>query len=96
LKSSQIENFTDRAMLLRFVSFFDKHPPLSDGQPMFTMMVFESDVHYFTAAETWHIASPKELDMNLLREQAEAAAKPAAVAVTDDTLELKPGEDITK
>jgi len=95
LKSNQIENFTDKEYLLKFVSFFDKHPPLSDGQPMFTMTVFESDVHYFTAAEQWHIASPKEMDMNLLRELAEAAKKPA-VAVTDATLELKPGEEITK
>jgi len=96
LKSNQIENFLDRAQLLKFVSFFDKHPSLSDGQPMFTMAVFESDMHYFTAAEQWHVTGPKEMDMNLLREQAEAATKPAAVAVTDETLELKPGEDITK
>ncbi len=93
LKSDQIENFIDRAQLIRFVGFFDNHPKY-DGQPMFTMKVFESDMHYFTAAEQWHVSGPKEMDMNLLREEARAASKPPIVP--DDTLELKPGEDITK
>jgi hypothetical protein len=93
LKSHQIENFLNRDQLIRFVAFFDKHPPLN-GQPLFDMQVYESDVHYFTAAENWHVMSPKELDMNLLREEATAANKPPIVP--DDTLELKPGEDITK
>ncbi len=92
LKSHQIENFLDRDQLLRYVAFFDKHPPY-DGKPLFEMQAYESDVYYFTAAESWHVMSPKELDMNLLREQA-AAKKPPIVP--DETLELKPGEDITK
>ncbi len=93
LKSHQIENFFNRDQLLRFVNFFEKHPPHA-GKPLFEMEVYESDVYYFTAAESWHVMSPKELDMNLLRAQAREFEKPAIVP--NDTLELKPGEDITK
>ena len=92
LKSNQLENFADRPSLIRFLAFFDKYPKSSE--PLFKIAVYEADIYYFTAAESWHAMSPKELDMNLLWDEATALNKPAIV--TDATLELKPGEEITK
>ena len=92
LKSNQLESFTDRTSLIKFLSFFDKYP--KSDEPLFKIAVYETDVYYFTNSEMWHVMSPKELDMNLLWDEAAALNKPAIV--TDATLELKPGEEITK
>lgn len=96
LKSSQIEQFTNYDDLIKFVSFFEGQLKTDDDKPAFKLSASETSIHYFTAAEQWHIASPKELDMNLLREKAQELLKKPKVVTTDATLELKPGESITK
>ena len=95
LKSSQIEQFTNHDDLIKFVAFFENQPK-SDDKPAFKLSATETSIHYFTAAEQWHVAYPKELDMNLLRELARESMNKPKVITTDATLELKPGESITK
>lgn len=96
LKSSQIEQFTNHDDLIKFVAFFEGQLKQDEDKPVFKLSAVETSIHYFTAAEQWHVAFPKELDMNLLREQARELVNKPKVITTDATLELKPGESITK
>lgn len=87
LKETHIENFTDRDRLLRYLGFFVEQKANVD------ITAFESDVHYFTTCESWHVMMPKQMDSSLLMELAiQQIEKPKPVAL----LTLKEGEEPQK